>query len=118
MLTAVAILTFAVGTSVACLQKGVGTGQIAQACCKGHCHHAMTEAQAVKCCQRHQHHVAQAGPLSLGVNPALSANMLPSVTLLSLPVSLSSASGPPFFSTPPHPPPTPALYTLHCALLI
>jgi hypothetical protein len=118
ILTVVAILTFVVGTSIACLQKGVGTSQIAQACCKGHCHHAMEEAQAVKCCQRHQHNVAQAVPLSLGVKPALSANALLSVALLSLPVIYTHVSGRAFFSTPQHPPPTRALYTLHCSLLI
>ena len=118
ILTIVVLVTFVVGTSVAYLQKGVGTGQIAQACCKGHCHHDMAEAQAVTCCQRHQHNVGQAVPVSLGVIPALSANALLSVALLSLSVVPTYASGRAFFSTPRHSPPTPALYTLHCSLLI
>jgi hypothetical protein len=118
ILTVVAILTFVVGTSVACLQKGIGTDQIAQACCKGHCHHDMKEAQAVTCCQRHQHNVAQAVPLSLGVKPALSADSLLSVALLFTPVIHTQASGRAFLSTTQHSPPTRALYTLHCSLLI
>jgi hypothetical protein len=118
LLTVVAILTFVVGTSVACLQKGVGAGQIAQACCKGHCHHDMAEAQAVTCCQRHQHHVAQAVPLSLSVKPVVSTNTPPSITLSSLLVIAPPASDRVFLTAPRHPPPTPALYTLHCSLLI
>jgi hypothetical protein len=78
----------------------------------------MKEAQAVTCCQRHQHNVTQEVPLSLGVKPALSADSPLSVALLSLPVLSTHVSGRAFFSTPQHPPPTHALYTLHCSLLI
>lgn len=116
--TVVAMLTFVVGTSVACLQKGVGNGQIAQACCKGHCRHDMAEVQAVKCCQRHQHHVAQAVPLSLSVKPALSATALLSVAVLSFPINVPPMSARAFLSPPRHPPPTSALYTFHCSLVI
>lgn len=117
-LTAIAILTFVVGTSVACLQKGVGNGQIAQACCKGHCHHNLEGVLAVECCQRHQHNVAQAVPLSLGVKPTLSADSLLSVVSLSTPVIHTHASARVFLFPTQHPPPTYALYTLHCSLLI
>src|SRR5262245_1060565 len=118
LLTAVAILTFVVGTSVACLQKGIGNGEIAQACCKGHCHHNLEEGLAVKCCQRHQHNVTQAVPLSLGAKPTLSANSLLTVVPLFTPVVHTYASVQAFLSLTRRPPPTYALYTLYCSLLI
>jgi hypothetical protein len=117
-LTSVAILTFLVGTSVACLQKGVGNGQIAQACCKGHCHHVMEEALAVKCCQSHQRNISQAVPLSLGVKPALLADSMLTVTFLPVPVMDGQAPGRALLFTAQRPPPTSSLYTIHCSLLI
>lgn len=118
LLTVVAILTFVAGTSVACLQKGMGNGQIAQACCEGHCHHNLEEVLAVKCCQRHQHNVAQAVPLSLGLKPTLSADSLLMGVPLSTPVIHTHASVRALLFPRQHPPPTLALYTLHCSLLI
>ena len=118
LLTVSAILTFVVGTSTACLQKGTGNGQIARACCEGHCHHNLEEAQAVECCQRHQHDVAQAVPLSLGGKSTPLADSLLPVVSLSTPVIHTPGSGRVLVFQAQHPPPAHTLYTLHCALLI
>ncbi len=117
-LTSVAILTFVVGTSVACLQKGVGDVQMAQACCKGHCHHVMMEDLATTCCQSHQHNVSQAVPLSLGVKSALLADSLLSVALVSVSVIHGQIPGRALLFTAQRPPPTLSLYTVHCSFLI
>jgi hypothetical protein len=117
-LTTVAILTFIVGTSVACLQKGMGNAEIAQACCKGHCHHAMEEALAVKCCQSHQRNVAQGVPVALGVKSALLADSMLSVVLLPIPILHGQAPSRALLFTAQRPPPTYSLYTIHCSLLI
>lgn len=117
-MTAVAILTFTVGTSVACLQKGVGNAQIAQACCKGRCYHVMEDALAVKCCQRHQRNVSQAVPLSLGVKPTLVADSLLSMPLLPILMMGGQAPGRALLFTGQRSPPICSLYTLYCSLLI
>src|SRR5262245_3427402 len=56
------LLSFFAGTSFACFQKGVGSIQMAEDCCKGHCQHVMMEDMAAKCCQSHQTKVSQALP--------------------------------------------------------
>lgn len=112
------LFSFLVGTSFACFQKGAESVQQAEDCCKGHCQHAMVGDMAAKCCQSHQTKVSQALPaapaakaLVLSVSTVYSALIPP--TVLQDPaqswVRLSPAE---------RPPPSPPLYTLHCALLI
>lgn len=113
-----ALFSFLAGTSLACFQKGVGALTMAEACCKGHCHHAMMGEMAAKCCQSHQTKVSQTLPAA----PAAKAVVLEASTVhssLILPVVLQ---GPEQFwarlFTGEWSPPSPPFYTLHCALLI
>src|SRR5258708_7163255 len=57
-----ALLSFFAGTSMACFQRGIGTVQMAEDCCKGHCQHAMTGGAATDCCQSHHTQASQTFP--------------------------------------------------------
>lgn len=111
------LLSFFAGTSLACFQKGVGTVQMAEDCCKGHCQHAMVGDMAAKCCQSHQTKVSQA----LVTTPSAKAVVLGAAihSVLIPPVVLQ---GPKQFwlhlSTGERSPPSPPFYTLHCTLLL
>ena len=113
-----ALFSFFAGTSLACFQKGVGTVQMAEDCCQGHCQHVMMGAMAAKCCQSHQTRVSQVLPAS---SPAKIASLVAHTLLVALipPVLLQSpARSWVRLSTAERPPPFPLLYVLHCTLLI
>ncbi len=112
------LLFFLAGTSLACLQKGIGTIKMAEECCQSHCQHAMSGEAATGCCQS-QH--AQASPVFPSSSPAktlvLVAILLP-VSLLSPAVSQGLDQSCSQRSIEEHSPPSPLLYALHCTLLI
>lgn len=112
------LFSFLAGTSLACFQKGAESVQQAEDCCKGHCQHAMVGDIAAKCCQGHQTKVSQALPTI----PAAKTLILTASTVYSAPIPPTVLQGLAQswmrLSPEERPPPSPPLYTLHCALLI
>ena len=112
-----ALLSFFARTSLACFQKGVGTVQMAEDCCKGHCQHAMAGDMAGQCCQS-QMRVSQVLPAS---SPAKIASFVAHtlhVALVPLVLRQDQKRSLVRLSTEGRPPPFPPLYALHCTLLI
>lgn len=113
-----ALLSFFAGTSLACFQKGVGTVQMAEDCCQGHCQHVMAADMAARCCQSHQTRVSQVLPASSPAKVAsfmaytLHVALIPPVLCPGLKQSWAR------LSTEERPLPFPPLYALHCTLLI
>lgn len=113
-----ALVSFLVGTSLACLQKSVGTVQMAEDCCQRHCQHAMSGDVATDCCQSHQVDVSQALPFS----PPAKILLLANTTVLVAVIPLAVSQGPGRLRLQEHtgesPPPESPFYTLYCSLLI
>jgi hypothetical protein len=116
--TVLILFSFLAGTSLACVQKGIGNIQIAEDCCQGHCQHVMTGAAAAECCQSHQTKVPQA----CVTTPSAKTFFLVVFTLhdsLIPPVALQAPEQFwVYLSSAERPPPSPPFYTLHCTLLI
>jgi len=112
------LLSFLAGTSLACFQKEAISTKMAEACCQGHCQHAMVGDVAAKCCQSHQTQASQALPTFPSAKAALSTATMSQISLV-LPVTLqSSAQSCVHLAAEERPPPFPPLYALHCVLLI
>ncbi|MCS6925244.1 MAG: hypothetical protein NZ578_05000 [Candidatus Binatia bacterium] len=116
--TSVALCVFVAGTSLACLRGEVATAQMAQECCLGHCQHAMAAEMATQCCQGHQAGVSQ-------VLPLVSTSKTVSLAVDASPIAVIPPAGGQtarqlrgHLSPRERPPRLPALYTLHCALLL
>jgi hypothetical protein len=113
-----ALSSFLAGTSLACLQKGIGNIRMAENCCQGHCQHVMVGDMAAKCCQSHQTKVPQV----LRVAPSAKAIFLVASILPGSLIPPAVLQDPEQFwvrlSTGERSPPSPPFYTLHCALLI
>lgn len=115
--TLVLLPLLAAGTTLACMQREVGTVQTAQDCCRGHCQHAMEAEMAMQCCQSHQPSLSQ-------VLPVAAASKTVSLAVAALPIAVmppaeGQAAKPLWVPLSPtgHLARLPALYTLHCSLL-
>lgn len=116
---AIAVVGFLVAaTGFACLQREVSTAQRAQDCCVGRCQHAMAAEMAVQCCQGHRGGVSQ-------VLPVVSSSKTVSLAVAALPIAvMPPAVGQTAKQLRVHLSPEgsssllPALYTLHCSLLL
>ncbi len=113
-----AILSFLAGTSLACFQQEAGSAKMVEDCCRGHCQHVMVGDMAAKCCQSHQAKVTRTLPAA---SPTKVTSVVASplhVSLISLVVLQGLKQPLVHFVTGERSPPSPSLYTLHCALLI
>lgn len=113
-----ALLSFFAGTSLACFQNGVGTVQMAEDCCKGHCQHVMMRAMAAKCCQSHQPKVSQVLPASSPAKVASFVAHTLHVALVPLVLCQDQKQSWVRLSTEERPPPFSPLYALHCTFLL
>jgi hypothetical protein len=113
-----ALFSFLAGTSLACLQVGVGSTKMAEDCCKGHCQHVMAADMAAQCCQSHQVKVSQPLPVPPQTKDVSWTAYTLHVSLIPPVVRQGPEQSWVRLSTAEPPPPFPPLYALHCTLLI
>lgn len=113
-----ALFSFLAGTSLACLQREVGSIKIAKDCCQHHCQHVMAADMAAQCCQNHQTAVSQVLPVVSSAKAVVLAASLMHIALLPPAALQGREQAQVRFRTGERPPPSRAFYSLHCALLI